>query len=451
MADPRTWMDAIYGPQALRDPVLDVPENPWAPGPEAPREYRHEAKPYNPDPLYAAHKGAAEGLAGIAKMPYDVGHAGAELGFNAANKLPGPTALSAAELAGLFLVPGRKAGSTRPARTLEEYVEGLNARPGILNYDTYLSDPLRVVGNRDRRFETQEPAFKRGVSEEAKKLNDPATLDTLREKRDEGLLIGPDGHPVNPWYWPAPMWDAFSKRLGPELADERLGRYLDYNASTSMMTRPSRAAIEAWHLLHHDINDIPINKLNTGELTGGAYPNKVAISGQIASGEGITGDTAHKIRNYKENLRGVGGAEPEYNYATGERILTPLTLDSIMAEAMGLQKKGGEPSDRFRGPIYREGMKTIHGLGEEVGAPGSDTQAAIWQPHQFTKHKDPVYMDPFARIFDDMIQRVAAHNGEHPEKVLDDLVHGTKRPPNTFARYGSDGELLPPPGIAVAK
>lgn len=392
-----------------------------------------------------AEQMVSDAIFGAIMAPYSAGHAAAEGVMNARAGKPGAAAMNGAELAAL-MVPGRRGATTRPMRSLEEYVDTLGARPSVLNYETYLSDPLRTVNGRSRTFETMEPEFKREVSQEAKNLGHWKNLDALREKRDAGLLSGPEGNPVNPWYWPAPLYDAFARELGPELAHDRLSKFFNYNASTSMQTAVPRNVIEAWHVLYNDLNGIRMGQLSTGELTGAAHPNKVAISGQIASGEGIKGETAHKIRNYSLNLHGVGTAQPEYKFPPGgeaERILSPATLDSIMAEAMKLRNKSGEPSERFKGPIYRHGVGTINGLGEEVGAAAADTQAAIWQQHQLAKHGTDVYNDSYARIFDDVMHRVARERGEDPNKTMADLVHGKQRPPNFFTPE-SAAALLPP-------
>lgn len=408
--------------------------NPWALPRLPPREMRDPVKD-RPRDTFAETVGESISPVAGGMGLWDLGRSTVEAGRDAnwakvADELPMWASVA-------LPVPGMR-GRARN-KSLEQFVDELkqprDGRQPLFDYEKYLSDPLRTVNARDRAFETQEPEAKRDLNQNVKNLSHYRRMDDLREKRDAGMYEGPQGHPVNPWYWPAPVYDAFSKELGPELAHDRLSKFLNYNATTSMMTRVPRNAIEAWTLLHHDLNDIPFNRLNAGELIGGAYPNKVKLSGDVAEGRGIMGDTAHKIRNYSLNLHGVGTAEPVYKPGSAgnlERVLSPTTLDSIMAEAMRLRGKDGEPRERFVGPIYREGMKVIDKLGDEVGMANADTQASIWQTHQGRKYPDDNYSDPYARILDDVINRVAVEQGEDPKRVLADMIHGRRRPPNIF-------------------
>jgi hypothetical protein len=54
-----------------------------------------------------------------------------------------------------------------------------------------------------------------------------------------------------------------------------------------------------------------------------------------------------------------------------------------------LRKQDGEPSERFVGPMHGHGERTIHRIGEEVGAGGMETQAGIWKAAQLRLHGDP--------------------------------------------------------------
>lgn len=459
MADPsdiaRAYA-AAHGedPRFDRNPLMELSmqrqaANPWRVPPPQPREEPRRPEMKDPRPrsaTSAAEQQLSDAIFGAITMPYNAGRTGAELYLNATHSKPMEAGVNAADLAAMLAF---RRSPKAPARTLEAYVAGLKERPSTLNYDTYLENPLQVINGRSRQFESQEPAFTRDVPQRAKNLDHWRNMDSLRDKRDAGLLSGPDGTPVNPWYWPAPLYDAFARELGPELAHERLSKFLEYNAATSMMTSVPRNVIEGWHVLHQDLRGRPINGLSPVELTGGAYHNKVAIAGQAASGEGIMGEGAHKIRNYSLNLHGVGTAQPEYRFQPGgemERILQPATLDSIMAEAMKLRNVKGEPAERFVGPIYRHGVGTINGLGEEVGSAAADTQAAIWQQHQFAKHGTDVYKDSYARIFDDVIHRVAAQKGEDPKRTLTEMIHGSRPPNNIY----SAAAFLPPAGIALS-
>lgn len=439
MTDAPTLLRDVYGDEPatgyLKSPM--APVNPWWVEQPEPKP-RAELRSYDPgasrDPQatrpqdWAERSGVGQG-AGLAPL-----RAGADLGT-----LIGEIAHDAAEhnLSGLAdKAPAAvgavslRRGATRPAMTLEQFVDNLKARPSVLNYDKYLEDPFRVVNGRSRQFETQEPVFVHNTPQRSKDLQHYRTMDSLREKRDAGLLEGPDGTPVNPWYWPAPTYHAFEKELGPELANDRLSKFYGYNAATSMQTRVPRNIMEGWNLLYHDLNERPFKHLGTDELTGAAYNNKLLLAGDVGEGRGFTSKTGPKVRNYDLNLHGVGTAEPEYSPSTGMLLTQPTTLDSIMAEAMRLKNDSGSPAKRFVGPMYRSGVDTINKLGSEVGAAPADTQAAIWQTHQFGKHGQAVYGDPWARTFDDMIHIVANKKGEDPQKTLADMIHGRERPPN---------------------
>lgn len=423
---------------AYSDPRLDAKGfRPWPVLPPIPRK-EAEARAYRRPGEESIEQVLARYLSPTVGA-HDMAAALTEGGLDIAHK--GDPTTMATTLGALALpVPGAKRIPRRPQMTLEQYVDQLkqprDGRPPLLNYDKYLEDPHRTINARSREFETQEPAFTRDVPQRAKNLEHYRLLDSLREKRDAGMMIGSDGTMVNPWYWPGPLYDKFRSELGPDLAHERMSKFLDYNAATSMQTSVPRNIIEGWWALHHDLNDIPFSRLNAAELTGAAHPNKVKFAGDIAEGRGLMGKEAHKIRNYSLNLHGVGTAKPEYRYLPGgevERILQPATLDSIMAREMKLRGVSGEPKERFVGPIYRHGVGTINKLGEEVGAAAADTQAGIWQSAQLAKHGDPVYRDSFARIFDNVINRVAEREGKDPNEVFVDLAHGRKPPPNIFS------------------
>jgi hypothetical protein len=212
------------------------------------------------------------------------------------------------------------------------------------------------------------------------------------------------------------------------------------------MTGVPRNVIEQFYAQHANLNDIPFRNYGAGVFSGGAYNNKVNILGDIAEGRGFAGPDQHKIRNYGMNLRGVGTYQPEYDFGTGERLLTPVTLDSIMGREMNLTNRAGEPIKGFYGPIYREGMKVMHKLGEEVGT--ADAQPPIWQTAQATLHDNPSYWDSYARVFDDVIHRVADRQGKQPDRVLKELIHGELgEPPNIFAA----APLVPPAGILLGR
>jgi hypothetical protein len=452
------WLERWGEPQSVygRSPPLRNDRMPSGIKPLPPKEEAHAYR----GPQSWSHpveKTLADAMVGAIMTPYDVGRLGAEGALHLRDAAKGHGGVGDAGLSGLelgALLAGARFKGRAPTRTLEEYVDTLKKpRDGnkpLLDYDTYLTDPDRVVGGRSRQFESQEPTWKRTPAQEAKNLGHWKNMDNLRELRDEGFYIGPDGMPVNPWYWPAPLWKAFEAELGPELAHNRLSQFLNYNASTSMQTAVPRNVVEAWNVLWHDINGIPFNKLTTADLTGAAYNNKRDISAAIAEGKGISGEHAHKIRNYSLNLHGSGVGAPEYRTLPNgevERIITPVTLDSIMAREMRLRNAEGKDKERFVGPTYRSGMEVIHKLGDEVGAGGADTQAAIWQRAQLAKHGLPSYTDSYARIFDDVINKVASARGDDPKRVLSNLIHGTgNRPPTYFAA----APLVPPAGIVLS-
>ncbi len=359
-----------------------------------------------------------------------------------------------ADLATLLVpVPGirgaRPTGKHAPTRlpSLEAYVDflqktdpahAMGTKP-LFRWEGYLdADPTFTIGGRPHDFEI--PHANHGkLSREAGMLQNPATKSRIAEAAEPSLYEGPRGNPVNPWYWPHVMFETIADKIGPEAAHEWLTQYLGYNATTSMMTSPRRAAVESWMVDYNNRHDIPIDKLQPWELTGGAYPNKVELSGNVAKlgtdapEAGIQGKRAQKIRPYWLDLMGVGGNEPSYSVGDIiQRKQTPVTLDSIMAkpELFRLRDKAGEPKERFLGPNYTTAQGVIHELGEKMGGvAGSDMQAAPWQTTQFNAHGKPDYALTHTAIVNKVIHDIAAKNGEEPAKVLDDLVHARKRPP----------------------
>lgn len=360
------------------------------------------------------------------------------------------------DLAGLFLAPvpgirpARAPGKHAPTRgpSLEAYVDFLrksdpayaSGTKPLFRWEGYLdADPTFTIGGRPHDFEIPHQQHNK-LSKEARMLEHPGTKKRVAEAAEPSLYEGPHGNRVNPWYWPHVLFEAVAERIGPDAAHDWLTQYLGYNATTSMETRPRRAALESWLIDYHNRHDIPINKLQPWELTGRAYNNKVDLSGNVAKigtddpKAGISGPKAQKIRPYWLNLLGVGGNEPSYTPVGNklERAQTPVTLDSIMAkpELFRLRDKLAQLKTRFLGPNYTIAQKTIHDVGEKAGGvAGSDMQAAPWQTVQFNTHGDPGYALTHTAILNKLIHDIAAKTGEEPAKVFDDLVLSRKKPP----------------------
>lgn len=316
--------------------------------------------------------------------------------------------------------------------TLEEYVSKLQKPGTVLDYSTYLSDPLATV-NRDRRHELQFGADEPRLTQPLKNLGHHSHLDRLRGLRDQGMMSDPSGNKVNPWYWPAPLVDAFTRELGDEAGLTQLGKFLDYTAATSPQTNVSGNVREGSVVHHADVNNIPFKSLDQMDLTGAAHNNKKQMALDIAEGRGIIGDgenTRNKVGSFALNLRGVGTAQPEYDFSgKSPRLLkTPVTMDSMMAEAMRYRDKAGNMKERFVNSGYDHAAGIVRNLGEEIGAAGADTQAGIWLPFQASKHgterQGTDYSGTFASAVDDRIRRTAEIRQQDPKKVLEDLIHG---------------------------
>jgi len=330
-----------------------------------------------------------------------------------------------------IMLPEEKPPALLP-QTLEEYVQKLQKPDSVFNYETYLSDPLATV-NRDRRHELQFGADEPRLTQPLKNLTHPTHLGRLRQLRDQGLMDDPSGNKVNPWYWPSPLVDAWTRELGDEAGLTQLGKFLDYTAATSPQTNVSGNVREGSVVYHADQQNIPFKSLDHADLTGAAHHNKKAMSLDVAEGRGIIGDgenTRNKVGSFALNLRGVGTAKPEYDFSgKSPRLLkTPVTMDSMMAEAMRYRDKEGNQKERFTNSAYDHAAGIIRNLGDEAGAAGADTQAAIWLPFQASKHgqlrQGTDYSGTFASALDDRIRRTAEIRQQDPRKVLEDLIHG---------------------------
>lgn len=357
----------------------------------------------------------------------------------------------AAELAGTTVLGAvmpmapRGRGARMP---LEQYVQGLKEREGhpVVNYDKYLEP--QPIPESLKRMPTAEPGYARKEPPpHVQDLSSKKNVKELTKKADQGLMEGPEGYPVNPWYWPGPVYDAFVRHLGPEMGADRFDKFMGYNAATSMQTAVPRNIVEGFHALYNDLHGIPFSKLDPSELTGAAYNNKVMLLGDVAEGRGLTRPSAPKVRNYWGNLKGAG-TEPVYELTTDKgkieprQVRGPVTLDSIMSDAMNYARdpESGK-AKRFVGAPYRSGQDVVYNVADKFGSAPADTQAAIWQAHQFGRHGDDVYTLPYAGIFNDQINRIARETGKHPEKVLEDLLHGRERPPNFFTVKADGGGI----------
>lgn len=294
--------------------------------------------------------------------------------------------------------------------------------PAALDYGQYLDRMNETVAGQPRDAVMSEGEFARKVPQNVKNMSHPATKDKLRSWRDQGLYVDPDANLVNPWYHPGPLIDQWTKHLGEEQGRADLKRFLEYNGPASIQTNVTQSIKEAAKLRSLENQGLPFdeNHITRGDLTGAAYQNKLQFANDIRDGRGLS-DTAHKIRNYStQNLQGVGAGHPVYNL-DGTTLATPITMDSQMAEAMRFRGNHGQQLERFKGPNYTEGANVVRKLGDEVGASGADTQAAIWQSYLREKHAGnktgETYTDPFARVLEDRVNRTAILSGEHPQDV----------------------------------
>ena len=429
--------------------------NEWAmPEPPAPAPKRRDPGSIRnlPDNRWEIQSGLSEGL-----NPLIGGFAGGQaIGHVAEGKdidqhLPD----AASTVLGVFGLPAAaRKGKLPMKRQMSdvEYVDSLkkprDGKQPLMKYDLYHEPQV----NYDSKpavslhgFESQEPARKNNKGTRTGPeiaLDDPKMRSELNRKLDAGSLES-GNHKKNLWYYPTVLEDFINRYYeGPHDPRHVFDRYVDYNASTSMQTAVPANVLEAFKVLHHDFHGRPFSGLE-GELTGAARQNKMKISGDIAEGRSF-GPGAHKIRNYALNLKGAGVWEPTYRLGEGgmmERVLSPITLDSIMADAMGLVDKAGNPAERWRGPIYRHGMSIVDDLAEQRGMAGADAQAAIWQAHQNERHggsgyrgqyerqgSNTAYADTHARILDDVINQKAVELGMDPKRLAADLVNARIKP-----------------------
>lgn len=321
----------------------------------------------------------------------------------------------------------------RSTPTLDDLIASQSRDDPLLDYGAFadVGRTLNAPGI-EQGTESAMGAFrsKRNLNQPLKNLSHPAHLQRLRRLRDEGLVEGPGGAMMNPWYNPGPLSEKWNEVLGGPFSesDAALQKFMQATGPTSIQTNVSDNVREASLAYPYLLRGEPISNVTHGrsELTGAGYNEKLRKLQQIQSGnyDEAVGfpTTAHKIYNYTRNLQGEGVGVPYPN--------SPVTLDSQMAEVMRLRTKDGVPKERFVGPAYAVGEDIIRGLGDEVGAAGADVQAAIWQSYLASKHGGRAfgdrYSDTFARTLEDRVNKTADTLGEDRETIWKQLINGER-------------------------
>jgi hypothetical protein len=443
-----------------------LPPDPYWLRPTPKREdFLRDASKVRPEaPLDRAQKewvGPGATLSGA----FALGQSGAAAYEAAQARNLGPAAQLAAETlfaAAVPMAPKRPRTPSKGQRMgIERYVEGLKHREGneadVVDFNEYLQ-PTYPIPESILKMRTEEPNYKgkralpENLPDPVKVAESPVTFKRLRKLAREGSIEGLDGRPVNPWYDPAPMYKMFVDHYGESYGPDMFDKYMGYLAATSPMTGVERNTIEALHALHRDLNGMPMSSLTTGELTGGAYKNKVDMLGSVASGEGLTSPGAPKVRNFWNNLRGAGQS-PQYELVAQDGKIRPVliqppsTIDNIMAQAFNYRHEAPEPGipgdpKRPVGPPYRRLQDVLHNVAEAEGLTDPDAQAAIWQAYQRQKERGAqaeavwrnasAYSMPYAGTFNEVINRIGREKDQHPRQVLEDLLEGRAAPPNFF-------------------
>lgn len=329
---------------------------------------------------------------------------------------------------------------------LEELVDSFKNRedaPGLLDYDSYMnSEPTTVGINHDFPAPNDFPAREK-LNQPLKNLRHPATRDRLARQATPNLFESPQGTLVNPWYDPAPLLDMWKRYWGDQHGETELGRYLDNVAATSPLTEVGHNLREASvpYSLHHQGSNL--NDTALMDISGLAARNKRNMIRTVAAGEPLNPSSAPKVANFQANLRGAGVKEPSYD-AQGNRITTPITLDTVMAKTWPYRTKEGDQA-LFKKSAYGAGVDAGHHLAEGMGGvPGADWQAAVWQGQQKGQHADTSYgaryNDSFARQLETAVHQKAAREGIDPQRMWEEFILGRKP---LFADGGDVGDPEP--------
>lgn len=135
--DIQSFLEAVYGTKPYHDPALDIGtrSTAWPSLPPLP-DRRPSIGPPNWRPESATapvERGVAETLYGIARTPYDVGHAGAEGVLNSYYGKAGSAALNAVELGAMLGIPSAKVTLGPRTAPPSSLLKGLMVHPEPIN------------------------------------------------------------------------------------------------------------------------------------------------------------------------------------------------------------------------------------------------------------------------------------------------------------------------------
>lgn len=241
----------------------------------------------------------------------------------------------------------------------------------------------------------------RGRPSSLDQLLTPETATRMTEYAKRGEQAG-----GRQWYNTEPLRQSFVEELGPEVGQQRYGRFMDIVAATSPRSKVDQNIRRASYLYGEDVSGRPIAGLTNKDFPPGyghlAHETQNYLLQDLADGRSFQAMNRPKTSSFAENLKGNQ---------------TPMTIDTHnFAAITGNIKNKKSPADtQYR---YLEDFQAE--LADKLNMTPAQWQASVWMG------ADTGVADarPFLEVFDDVVSRTAERDKKPKAQVVRDFITG---------------------------